>query len=108
MTDLIVMRLANMHRVHPRQDNSRVCAACSEQVGIYPSGQALLRRDPTIRIICDVCRGPADIEILAPGAEIEPFESVAIKRIIAEMKDEAASGTPLNRYDRTYNRHSRS
>ena len=78
MTDLIVMRLANMHRVHPRQDNSRVCAVCGEQVGIYPSGQAMLRRDPTIRIICDVCFTPADIAditFLAPGAEREPFES---------------------------------
>jgi hypothetical protein len=76
MTDLIVMRLANMRRVHPRQDNSHVCAACGEQVGIYPSGQAMLRHDTT-RIICDVCRSPADIEFLAPGAEVEPLESVA-------------------------------
>jgi hypothetical protein len=75
MTDLIVMRLANMHRVHPRQDNSRVCAACGEQVGIYPSGQAMLAADPSIRLICDVCRTPADITFLAPGAEREPFES---------------------------------
>jgi hypothetical protein len=75
MTDLIVMRLANMHRVHPRQDNSRVCATCGEQVGIYPSGQAMLAADPSIRLICDVCRTPADITFLAPGAEREPFES---------------------------------
>lgn len=75
MPDLIVMRLADMRRVHPRQDDSRVCDLCGERVGIYPSGQAVLRHDPTTRIICSECREPADIEVLAPGAEFEPFES---------------------------------
>jgi hypothetical protein len=78
MIDLIVMRLADMHRIHPRQDNSRACVTCGVQVGIYPSGQAMLRQDPTTRIICHVCYAshePSDIEMLAPGAELEPFES---------------------------------
>jgi hypothetical protein len=72
---LIVMRLADMHRVHPSQDNSRVCATCGEPVGIYPSGQRVLKTDPTIRIVCSRCRPSADVLVLAPGAEREPFES---------------------------------
>lgn len=72
---LIVMRLADMHRVHPKQDNSRVCATCGERVGIYPSGQRVLQTDPTITIVCSHCSPRADIAILAPGAEREPFES---------------------------------
>lgn len=77
MIDLIVMRLADMHRVHPAQDDSRACAVCGERVGIYPSGQAVLKARPDdIRIICQHCIGPHALRVLAPGAETEPLESV--------------------------------
>jgi hypothetical protein len=74
--DLVVMRLVEMHRVHPKQDNSRMCAKCGERVGIYPSGQDVLRLHPEARIICSHCVEPVDVAVLAPGAEREPFESV--------------------------------
>lgn len=79
---LIVMRLANMHRVHPRQDNSRVCAKCGHQVGIYPSGQAALRHQPDLTITCDVCykAGVADVPFVLPGAVQESEESVDAER----------------------------
>jgi hypothetical protein len=81
---LIVMRLAEMHRVHPRQDDSRVCSKCGERVGIFPSGQAVLQRDPTTQIFCHICyvngEAPADIETMAPGAEGELSESVPARR----------------------------
>src|SRR5690348_14830419 len=75
--DLIVMRLADMSLVHPQQDNSRVCSKCGRQVGIYPSGQAVLARHPDTVITCNVCAGPelAVNAILAPGALEEPFQS---------------------------------
>ena len=76
MTDIAVMRLADMWRVHPQQDNSRVCAKCGEQVGIYPSGQEALRRFPAMRIVCVQCIEPHTREVLVPGALDEPFESV--------------------------------
>ena len=76
MADLIVMRLADMHRVHPEQDDSRVCSRCGEQVGIYPSGQDVLRRNPTVQIVCSHCMSGYDIALLAPGARRELFESV--------------------------------
>lgn len=74
---LLVMRLADMHRVHPQQDDSRVCSQCQHPVGIYPSGQAALKRDPELLIVCSVCseKEPPEFRLLAPGALTEPFES---------------------------------
>jgi hypothetical protein len=74
MNTLIVMRLADMTRVHPHQDESRVCSRCGERVGIYPSGQRALAAVPDLEIVCHVCCDPG-IGLLAPGAETEPFES---------------------------------
>ena len=79
MIDLVVMRLAEMHRIHPEQDDSRVCDKCGERVGIYPSGQAMLRRFPEARVVCSHCVEPTLVTVLAPGAEREPFESVNAK-----------------------------
>jgi hypothetical protein len=76
---LICMRHKDMQRIHPLQDNTRFCSVCERRVGIYPSGQAALKRDPTLQIVCSVCDTgptPGRRTILAPGAEREPFESV--------------------------------
>jgi hypothetical protein len=69
------MRLADMHRVHPKQIEQD-CPGCGAVCGIYPSGQAAMRRDPSLEIMCSDCQGHVDVAILAPGAELEPFESV--------------------------------
>ncbi len=74
MTDLLCMRLADMIRVHPKQIQGR-CAVCDEVVGIYPSGQRVLKERPDVRIVCNVCQEPGGVTMLAPGAEIEPFFS---------------------------------
>lgn len=80
MTVLVVMRLADMHRVHPQQDESRVCASCQHRVGIYPSGQAVLKKDPSTEILCSVCaeqdKPMMSVSMLAPGALDEPRQSV--------------------------------
>jgi hypothetical protein len=52
---LVVMRLADMGVVHPGQDNDRACSMCGEPVGIYPSGQAVLKAYPTLKIVCSIC-----------------------------------------------------
>ena len=76
MTDvLIVMRLADMERVHPDQITA-ACSNCNHVVGVYPSGQHVMRRFPDIKLICQVCKQPGGQNVLAPGAEFEPFESV--------------------------------
>ena len=74
MPDLLVMRLADMKRVHPDQITAH-CAKCNEVVAVYPSGQKLMREITDIRLVCQVCREPADVQMLAPGALEEPFQT---------------------------------
>jgi hypothetical protein len=73
------MRVVDMQRIHPHQDNSRFCSKCGERVGIYPSGQRALRVFPGMPIICAVCATkehaanpdePVAIEPAGPLAEI--------------------------------------
>lgn len=78
MTILIAMRLKDMDRVHPKQITGK-CARCEHEVGIYPSGQEVMKRYPDIEIICQVCHTLTGKEELAPGALNEPFESVKKK-----------------------------
>ncbi|MEY9235435.1 hypothetical protein ABIF78_007758 [Bradyrhizobium japonicum] len=75
MPDLIVMRLADMRRVHPDQITGR-CSSCGHEVGIYPSGQQVMREHADVRLVCQVCRQPGANTALAPGAEFEPMQSV--------------------------------
>lgn len=72
---LIVMRLADMVRVHPDQVTMR-CSQCHHEVGVYPSGQAVIKQRPNTTLICQACRDPGPDAVLAPGAVTEPFESV--------------------------------
>lgn len=72
---LIVMRLADMTRVHPDQITGH-CARCGHEVGIYPSGQKAMQLFPGgIELVCQICKTPDPKAMLAPGAEFEPFES---------------------------------
>lgn len=75
MNTLIVMRLAEMVRVHPRMITDKTCDDCGHQVGIYPSGQNVIRQNQSTRIVCNHCQSPEGAQ-LAPGAAIEPFQSV--------------------------------
>ena len=78
---LICMRLVDMHKIHPEQDNTRVCAFCGQPVGVYPSGQKALREHPEAEIICQVCAAkthdPSDVN--APAAPVA--------EIVQEMRD---------------------
>jgi hypothetical protein len=72
---LIVMRLKDMTRVHPQQIEAE-CARCHALVAVYPSGQNIMKRYPGhIELVCQICRPADGTQILAPGAELEPFES---------------------------------
>jgi len=65
---LVAMRIADMARMHPAQDDSHVCAECGAPVGIYPSGQRALRKWPRMKVICAHCavkRAPGEIENVA-------------------------------------------
>ena len=77
---LVVMRVAGMSKVHPKTDFTHRCARCQEQVGIYPSGQKLLRDRPNAEIVCDGCAGDTTAIMLAgealPGVRQEAREAV--------------------------------
>ena len=64
---LVVMRLIDMRRIHPGQDNTRVCSKCGFQVGIYPSGQAALKANPGAVIICALCASPQESDEAQPA-----------------------------------------
>jgi len=69
--ELLVMRLVDMGRIHPKQDNSKVCSKCGHQVGIYPTGQKWLKKYPKTVIICPQCVGPNyDGRAVAPMSEM--------------------------------------
>lgn len=53
-TILVVMRLEDMYRVHPRQKTYK-CHTCGHDVGIYPSGQDAIARNKDIVVLCQVC-----------------------------------------------------
>jgi hypothetical protein len=85
---LVTMRLVDMHKVHPQQDNTRVCALCGETVGLYPSGQKALREHPKAKIICQVCAGQIPLnkrDINAPAA--------SWAEIVQEMRDSTSVKT---------------
>jgi transcription elongation factor Elf1 len=77
--ELLVMRLADMERVHPDQITLN-CSVCNHEVGVYPSGQRVLAQKHDVRIICQICKQPGSNAMLAPGAKFEPFQSVRRKQ----------------------------
>lgn len=79
---LVVMRLADMWRVHPKQITD-ACDLCGTAVGIYPSGQLVIagRGRENIEVVCHICHGPPTGPVrLAPGAESEDEQSVPAKK----------------------------
>jgi hypothetical protein len=54
---LIVMRLADMRKVHPNQDDSFVCARCQAPVGIFPAGVRMIKAKPDTEVVCQICHG---------------------------------------------------
>jgi len=84
---LIVMRLVDMTRVHPEQITAK-CSLCGEVVAVYPSGQKVMRQYSDVRLICQVCKSDGNgkhtcgvtVTGLAPGAELEPFQSVKVTK----------------------------
>ena len=72
---LVVMRLAEMARVHPAMITS-ICGNCGHKVGIYPSGQRVIVRDPATLVVCSHCTDPTTATGLAPGAREEVAQSI--------------------------------
>lgn len=75
---LHVALLQDMAVVHPQMDDTQDCSRCQRPVGIYPSGLAIIRKFGRARVdlICARCELPPIGAALAPGAAMEPFQSV--------------------------------
>jgi hypothetical protein len=78
---LVCMRVVDMRRIHPYQDNSRFCSRCGERVGLYPSSQNAVRDNPGIKIICAHCadRDGDEADEVLPAAPLD--------EIVQEMRD---------------------
>ena len=70
---LIAMREADMVLVHPCMDTQHVCVRCRETVGLFPSGQAVLRQNARVDIVCQHCVTDREGQeaALVPGIELE-------------------------------------
>jgi hypothetical protein len=77
---LVTMRLADMARRHPAQDDTHVCSTCGHAVGIYPSGQRALREHPDMKIICQVCA------CALPPEAIDALPAAGFDTIMAEKR----------------------
>jgi hypothetical protein len=84
---LVTMRIADMARMHPAQDDSRVCGECGHAVGIYPSGQAALRKWPDMKILCSHCAIST-----RPAVEIENVLAADLDVIVQESRDSVDVG----------------
>src|SRR5262245_41779649 len=75
---LICMRLTDMQLTHPEQV-THLCPRCGASVGIYPSGQRVLKTYPgNVEIMCQKCAiplQPGDYWAPAPGALDEARQS---------------------------------
>lgn len=77
---LAVMRASDMYVAHPDTDYSHVCSRCGKEVGIYPSGQRVLREHTSVILMCTRCAPQSGGWRLAPGATVEPYQSMPVRR----------------------------
>jgi uncharacterized Fe-S center protein len=78
---LICMQRGRMMVTHPDMIEGE-CRDCGAVVGIYPSGQKILREQANVQIVCDVCYAArySDLPTIeAPGA-IEEAKQLWRKR----------------------------
>ena len=80
------MRLADMTRMHPAQDDTHVCGECGAPVGIYPSGLRALRKWPRMKVICAICA------VKRPAELIETMPAADFDTIMAESRDSIKVG----------------
>ena len=76
---LVTMRIADMTRMHPAQDDTHVCAECGAPVGIYPSGLRALRKWPRMKVICVHCAMERPAELIENMAAAD-FETLMQER----------------------------
>jgi hypothetical protein len=78
---LVTMRIADMTKMHPAQDDTHTCAECGHPVGIYPSGMAALRKWPKMQVLCVHCA------VRRPEQIIENMAAADFETLMAERRD---------------------
>jgi len=75
---LTCMLAEDMYVAHPKTNWDHVCNRCKLPVGVYPSGQKVLkRRDLDVEIICNRCVALGELVGAMPAS----------KGILQEVKD---------------------
>lgn len=77
---LVCLREVDMVLVHPQTDWSHKCETCGAKVGIFPSGQSIIRQHPIVKITCSRCAHGAEADsVMLPGIP-EELEGVVRRR----------------------------
>lgn len=78
------MRLGDMWKHHPRQNNDYICSQCKERVGIYPTGMRQIKFDPSIIIKCIYCIDMKNL--VSDDVAIHPA-AFDVDELVEEMKE---------------------
>jgi ribosomal protein S27E len=70
-TMLVCTRLADMTVMHPDQSWD-LCHECGHVVGVYPTGQRVIKEYPKMKVVCSDCANT----LIEPGDEVSPAGSV--------------------------------
>ena len=72
------MRLEDMVQTHPLMSRAYTCDRCNVQLGIYPSGQAMIRRygRDNFELVCNRCQQPEGLGLLSLEALSEIQASI--------------------------------
>jgi hypothetical protein len=77
---VVATRLVDMDHIHPHQDNSKLCSRCGARVGLYPTSQTALKKNPSAKIVCVPCAlkdmRPDDINVMAAASWDEFIQEV--------------------------------
>ena len=84
---LVAMRLVDMHKVHPEQVVMD-CACCGAKVGVYPTGQKVLRLAPgPVEVYCHICA----------ARQLDKDDTAAPAGSRAEILQEIRDSTPVSK-----------
>lgn len=69
---LICMRLAEMELTHPLMTRDKCCSRCGVTIGMFPSGQRVLREhgETNVEIVCNHCHFPAEVDLYLMPSEV--------------------------------------
>lgn len=82
-TDLVCMRISDMVVMHPKQI-TRECHQCHQPVGVYPTGQRIMRLHPRIKLICTVCAALTPQQLIEEAFPAGSMEEIRQEKLESE------------------------